>query len=108
MLLNRLMSIAAVFSLVGSALAAPLPRPLEANLPAGLEVELEHEPDGKLEFELESNKIGPVEVEVEVETTHPDLTPKLGLVRRIDSERSMAGFVLAAQKQLDVLKPQLG
>lgn len=105
MLLNRLVSIAAVFSLVGSALAAPLPRPLEANAPGGLELELEHE-DGKHEIEAETHKI--VLTEVEIEATDPNPSPKLGFVRRTDSERSMAGSVLAAQKQLDILKPQLG
>ncbi|KAF8596850.1 hypothetical protein BDV93DRAFT_610644 [Ceratobasidium sp. AG-I] len=107
MLLNRLVSIIAVFSLAGSALAAPLPRPLEKDLPGGLELEVEHESDGSHEIELESNKIGPVEVEVGVGHMGPGVIPTLGLARRLDSERSMAGSVLAAQNQLDVLKPQL-
>lgn len=106
MLFNRLVSIAAALSLVGSALAAPIPRPLETNLPGGGELEAERESDGKYEVELEPGVL-PVEVEVEIEGI-PAVAPKSGLTRRVDSERSMAGSIATAQKHLDVLKPQLG
>jgi len=105
MLFNRLISIAAALSLVGSALAAPIPRPLESTLPGGSEIEVERESDGKYEIDIEP-VVGPVKAELEIEGI-PAVTPKSGLTRRVDPERSMAGSVVAAQKQLDVLKPQL-
>ena len=106
MLLNRLVSIIAVFSFAGSAIAAPVPRPLEKDLLGFGELEAERESDGKYEIEAELNKLVPAEAEVEI--ADPGIGPKSTLARRLDSERSMAGSVLAAQNQLDVLKPKLG
>jgi hypothetical protein len=109
MLFNRLLSLVALLSVAGHVLTAPIPKldEIEVKPPCG-EVELERESDGTLEAEFEPKCV--VHGEVELKATDPTVGSSVGdLVRRqVDSNLSLAGSVLAAQQQLDVLKPQIG
>ncbi|KAG8742861.1 hypothetical protein FRC10_000840 [Ceratobasidium sp. 414] len=105
MLLNRLFSLTVLLSVAGSVMTAPLPRPLEVKPLDGAEVEIEQEED-QLEIEVEIKK--PALVEIEVEVVDPTSNARRArLTARSHPTRSLASSVLAAQKQLDVLTPQI-
>ncbi|KAG9122527.1 hypothetical protein FRC07_001055 [Ceratobasidium sp. 392] len=104
MLLNRLLSLTVLLSVAGSVFAAPLPRPFESEVSGVGEAELEKEHDG-WEFELETK---PVPTELEVEGSDPTASSKhTRLAIRSHVNRSLASSVLDAQKQLDVISPQI-
>jgi hypothetical protein len=109
MLFNRLLSLAALLSVAGHVLAAPIPGSdeIEAKLPC-LEVEVERESDGTWELDVEPKCL--VHGEVEAEVKDPTAGSSVGnLVRRqVGSNRSLASSVAAAQQQLDVLNLQIG
>lgn len=108
MLFGRLASFVAVLSLTGSVLAAPTPKPdFEVKPLKCLEAELEKEEGGGFEIEIESNCKGlPIEIELEIKPKKS--TPKALLRKRAEAELSLSGSILAAQKQLDTLKVQIG
>ncbi|QRV88509.1 hypothetical protein RhiJN_16527 [Ceratobasidium sp. AG-Ba] len=97
---NRFLSLAALLSVAGSVLAAPIPKPFEVKA-GSLEVEVERE-SGKIEAEVEH---GPNEVEVEV--TDPTQLNRRRLAARSHPTRSPVASVMDAQKQLDELTPQI-